>query len=92
VEQDTDNKSLLKPGSKSSERAPRPRITQEQINQLIDYAVSHNMIIVKASRKVNIGRTTGHRYYNIYKNDPDKKNPIATTTSNVYARTNSESR
>jgi hypothetical protein len=75
VEQDTDNKSLLKLTSHSSKLQRRQRVSQEQINQLVDYAVNHNMSIVKASRKVNIGRSTGHRYYNIYKNDPDKKIP-----------------
>jgi hypothetical protein len=31
------------------------------------------MSVTAAARKVNIGKNTGIRYYNLYKNDPEKK-------------------
>jgi hypothetical protein len=65
LEEDTDTKSLLKPGSKSSKRGPNPKISQEQINQLIHYIVNDNMSISKASQKVNICKSTGFRYYKL---------------------------
>jgi transposase len=77
VEEDTDTKSLLQSGSKSLNLGPKPKISQEQINQLISCIVVDNMSIAKASRKVNISTTSGRHYYNVYKNDPYKNIPSA---------------
>jgi outer membrane murein-binding lipoprotein Lpp len=52
MEEDTDTKALLKLGSSSSNSASKPRISQEQINQLIHYIVSDNMSISKTTCKV----------------------------------------
>jgi hypothetical protein len=76
MEEDTDTKSLLKSESSSSNSISRPRISQEQINQLIHYIVNDNMIIREASRKVNMSEGSGHNYYKLYKNDPEKKIPV----------------
>jgi transposase len=76
VEEDTDTKSLLKSSSKYSKSGKRQDISQEQISQLIDYIVNDNMSVHKASRKVNISHPTGLRYYNVYKNNPEKKIPV----------------
>jgi hypothetical protein len=47
------------------------------------------MTIREASRKVKISIASGSNYYNAYKNDPEKKNPIATRSNakNIYAGT-----
>jgi hypothetical protein len=76
VEQDTDTKSLLKSGSKSSKSGKKQYISQEQINQLVHYIVNDNMSVTAASRKVNISYNTGCIYYNVYKNDPETKIPL----------------
>jgi hypothetical protein len=76
VEGDTDTKSLLKSRSKSSKGGPNPRISQEQINQLIHYIVNDNMNVAEASRKVNISKCSGSIYYKLYNNDPEKKIPL----------------
>jgi transposase len=76
VEEDTATKSLLKLPFKFSKGGPKPKISQEQINQLIDYIVNENMSIKEASRKVNMSRAEGFHYYTQYKNDPDKKIPL----------------
>jgi hypothetical protein len=77
LEQDTDTKALLKSESNSSNSASKPRISQEQINQLIDYVVNDNMSIIKAARKAKISKNSGFIYYNLYKNDPEKRIPLA---------------
>jgi parvulin-like peptidyl-prolyl isomerase len=51
AEEDMDTKALLKPTSNHSKIRKGQRISQEQINQLIDYIVSDNMSICKAARK-----------------------------------------
>jgi transposase len=76
VEEDTDAKSLLQLLSRSSNSASRTRVSQEQINQLIHYIVNDNTSIREASRKANISHPTGFIYYNLYKNDPEKKIPV----------------
>jgi transposase len=76
VEEDTDTKSLLQLSPESSKLPKGQKISQEQINQLIHYIVNDNMSITKASQKVNISQCSGNRYYNIYKNDPEKKIPV----------------
>jgi response regulator of citrate/malate metabolism len=76
VEEDTDTKSLLQSGSKSSKLPKGQRISQEQINQLVHYIVNDNMSIAKAARKVNISNTAAENYYNKYKNDPEKRIPV----------------
>jgi transposase len=76
VEQDTDTKSLLQSGSKSSKSGKKQYISQEQINQLVHYIVNDNMSVTAAARKVNISYNTGCIYYNVYKNDPEKKIPV----------------
>jgi hypothetical protein len=76
IEEDTDTKALLKSASSSSNSVPKPKISQEQINQLVHYVVNDNMSITKASRKVNISHPIGFIYYNTYKNDPEKKIPV----------------
>jgi transposase len=76
MEEDTNTKSVLQSGSKPSNSASRPRVSQEQINQLVHYIVNDNMNITKATRKANISRSTGFIYYNTYKNDPEKKIPV----------------
>jgi transposase len=75
VEEDTDTKSLLQSTPSSSKGGSRPRISQEQINQLIHYIVNDNMNITKASRKIKLSKSTGFYYYNLYKTDPEKKIP-----------------
>jgi transposase len=87
VEEDTDTKSLLKSSSKSSKGVSKPKISQEQINQLVRYIVNDNMSVNKASRKVNISQCSGHIYYNLYKNDPEKKIPLPQyQTSTMYTQ------
>jgi response regulator of citrate/malate metabolism len=76
VEEDTDNKSLLQSSPKSSNLAKGQKISQEQIDRLIHCIVNDNMSITKASQKVNIGRKSAIYYYNVYKNDPEKKIPL----------------
>jgi hypothetical protein len=76
VEEDTDIKSLLQSGSKSSKIPKGQRISQEQINQLVHYIVNDNMSVFRASRKVNMCRQSASSYYSLYKNDPKKKVPV----------------
>jgi hypothetical protein len=76
VEEDIDTKSLLKSESSSSSSASRPRISQEQINQLIHYIVNDNMSVTAAARKAKMSKCGGYSYYNIYKNDPEKRIPL----------------
>jgi molybdenum-dependent DNA-binding transcriptional regulator ModE len=76
LEQDTDTKSLLKSESRSLNNAPRPRISQEQINQLIHYIANDNMNITKAARKAKISYTAGYYYQKLYKDDPEKRIPL----------------
>jgi transposase len=75
VEEDTGIKALLKSASQPSKCGPKPRISQAQINQLIDYVANHNMSVSGASRKVNISASSGLIHYNVYKNGPEKKIP-----------------
>jgi transposase-like protein len=77
VEEDTDIKPLLQSESSSSNSVPKPRISQEQINQLVHYIVNDNMSVNKAARKVNMCRQSASSYYSLYKNDPEKKTPVA---------------
>jgi transposase len=87
LEEDTDTKSLLKPESSSSNSASRPRVSQEQINQLIEYIVNDNMSVTAAARKVNISYNTGFIYYSTYKNDPEKRIPLPRNqTPKVYTQ------
>jgi transposase len=51
-------------------------ISQQQINQLIDCVVNNKMSVPKASFNVKMSYATGRYYYNIYKNDPEKKIPL----------------
>jgi hypothetical protein len=76
VKEETDTKLLLQASSKYSKHGPRQKISQAQINQLIDYIANSNMDVPKASRKADISPTSGTYYYNVYKNDPEKKIPL----------------
>jgi transposase len=76
VEEDIDTKSLFKSLSKYSKLPKGQKISQEQINQLIHYIVNDNMSKREASRKVNISHFTALYYYNVYKNDPEKRIPV----------------
>jgi hypothetical protein len=51
VEEDTNNKSLLQSLSKPSNKAPKPRISQEQINQLDGYIVNDNIVYIRPRLK-----------------------------------------
>jgi response regulator of citrate/malate metabolism len=77
VEEDTDIKSLLHSSSQYSKSGKRQTISQEQINQLVHYIANDNMSVTAAARKVNISKTSGRHYYNVYKNDPYKNIPSA---------------
>jgi hypothetical protein len=73
VEEGTDTKSLLK-STPNSSKLPKGQIfSQEQINHRIRYIVNDKMAIVHASRKANISKCSACYYYNVYKNDPEKK-------------------
>jgi hypothetical protein len=76
VEEDTDTKSPLKPTSNHSKSGKKQTISQEQINQLVHYIANDNMSATAAARKVNISKASGFIYYNLYKNDPEKKIPV----------------
>jgi hypothetical protein len=76
VEQDIDVKSLLGTSSTLSRLEKRHYISQEQINQHIDYVVNHGISVNKASFKVNTNYPTTCYYYNVYKSDPEKKIPV----------------
>jgi hypothetical protein len=76
VKEETDTKSLLKLRSKPPKSASKQKISQAQINQLIDYIANRNMNVSEASRKADISLTSGSYYYNVYKNDPEKKIPL----------------
>jgi transposase len=76
LEQDTDTKPLLQSTSKSSKLSKCQRISQEQINQFVHYIVNDNMSVAAAARKVKIPYNTVSKYYNVYRNDPEKKIPV----------------
>jgi transposase len=72
--EETDNKYLLQAVSKK--RQGNFRITAEQVEQLIKYIEHDNLSITDASKKVNISRKSGQRYYRMYENDPEKRIPV----------------
>jgi transposase len=76
AEEDIDTKPLLKSTPKSSNSGKKQKISQEQINQLVRYIVNDNMKITKASSKVKMHHGTASYYYNVYKNDPEKRIPV----------------
>jgi hypothetical protein len=76
VEDDTDTKALLQSSSQYPKVVKNKRISQEQINQFIDYIANDKMSVTEAARKVNISKTSGFIYYKLYKNDPEKKIPV----------------
>jgi transposase len=87
LEEDTDTKALLQSGSSSSNSASKPRISQEQINQLVHYIVNDNMSASAAARKANMSSKSGSYYYNAYKDDPEKKIPLPRNqTSTMYTQ------
>jgi transposase len=87
AEEVIDTKALLQSEPSSSNSASKPRISQEQINQLVHYIVNDNMSITKAALKVNISSKSGSYYYNAYKNDPEKKIPLPRDqTSAMYTQ------
>ncbi|KAI8889728.1 hypothetical protein K501DRAFT_282090 [Backusella circina FSU 941] len=51
------------------------KYTQEQITNLIGHIVDDNMSIPDASKKVNVSRDIGRKYYQQYLDDPDHKIP-----------------
>jgi hypothetical protein len=67
----------LQLSSKYSKCGPNPKISQEQINQLIRYIVNDKMSVNKASQKVKMSAHTGYSYYNAYINDPETKIPVS---------------
>ncbi|KAI8884295.1 hypothetical protein K501DRAFT_332740 [Backusella circina FSU 941] len=79
VEEETDRKFSSKALSKHKKK---PRVTENQIKQLIDYVENRNMTMIAASRKVNIHRTTGYKYYHQYKKYP-KRDLSVTARSNL---------
>jgi hypothetical protein len=76
VEEDIDTKSIIQSSPSSSKLPKGQTVSQEQINQLIHYIVNDNMSKCKALRKVNISERSGTYYYNMYRNDPEKKIPV----------------
>jgi transposase len=87
VEEDTNTKALLKSESSSSNSASRPRVSQEQINQLVHYVVNDNMSVTKAARKANMSRGSGFIYHKLYKDNPEKKIPLPRNqTSTMYTQ------
>jgi transposase len=76
VEEDSDTKALLKSSSQYPKVVKTQRITQEKINQLVDYIVNDNMSVTAASHKLNISSNTASYYYKLYKNDPEKRIPV----------------
>jgi hypothetical protein len=90
VEEDTDTKPLLKLRSKPPKSASRQKISQAQINQLIDYIANRNMDVPEASRKADISPASGFYFLQCIQERPRKENSVATKSSskNIYARTN----
>jgi transposase len=76
MEEDTDIKPLLQSGSKSSKLPKGQTVSQKQISQLIHYIVNDKMSVAAAARKAKVSQYEGYRYYNVYKNDPEKKIPV----------------
>jgi transposase len=72
--EETDNKHLLQAVAKK--RQGNHRITAEQVEQLIKYIEHDNLSITDASKKVNISRKSGQKYYRMYENDPEKRIPV----------------
>jgi hypothetical protein len=60
LEEGSEKKQLLGPA-----RKPRKMVaaTEEQVKELIDLVFNQNMAVKTAARKVNIGSTTGFKYY-----------------------------
>jgi hypothetical protein len=73
VEQDIDVKSQLGASSTFPNLEKRQKISQEQINQCIDYVVNHSMSVHKVSFKVKTRYPTERYYCSAYKNDSKKK-------------------
>jgi hypothetical protein len=77
VEEDTDTKSILQSASNHPTLEKGQQVSQEQINQLIHYIVNDKIGIPKAARKARLSYSTGFRYYNLYRDDPERKIPTA---------------
>jgi transposase len=56
---------------------PGKPCTFEQVKNLISYIEQDQMSVADASRKANMGVTSGKRYYFKYLNDPDRNIPVA---------------
>jgi transposase len=77
VEENTNTKSILQSASNHSTLEKGQQASQEQINQLIHYIVNEKIGIPKAARKAKLSYSTGFRYYNLYRDDPERKIPTA---------------
>jgi hypothetical protein len=86
VEEDIDTKLLLKLTPSSSKLPKGQKFSQAQISRLINYVVNDKMSIAQASRKVNMSNSPASYYYNLYKNDPEKKIPVPRNRS-IHRRT-----
>jgi response regulator of citrate/malate metabolism len=69
------------PPADYSDSNTRQIITAEQIKSFIGCIVNKNMSVRIAANKVNIGYSAGYIYYNLYKNDPEKKIPLPRDTT-----------
>ncbi|KAI8885840.1 hypothetical protein K501DRAFT_331693 [Backusella circina FSU 941] len=56
---------------------PGKPCTYDQVKRLISYIVDEQMNVAEASRKANMGVTSGKRYYFKYLNDPNRNIPVS---------------